>query len=97
MHTRATDSRAHGSTASIRTGPNAGNLAGGMAASRIIADEIRASKRRGSAFGGKDRGEEEGSDDDEGDGDDGWGGVQDIHDLNNPFDLLGEEDEGEDN
>lgn len=62
-----------------------------MAASRIIADEIRASKRRGSisGFGGGDLGEEE----DEGHG---WGDVQDIHDLNNPFDLLGEED-GEDN
>lgn len=62
-----------------------------MAASRIIADEIRASKQRKSPFQEEEQEQEEEGEDE---------GIQDIHDLNNPFHILAagdEEEEEEDN
>lgn len=59
-----------------------------MAASRIIADEIRASKQRKGPLQEEKQEQEEEEEE----------GIQDIHDLNNPFHILaaGDDDEEED-
>ena len=81
----------------LLTGPNAGNLAGGMAASRIIADEIRASKAKAAQVGYKRRQQqqEEEEEEEEDSGEEEEGGIRDIHDLNNPFSMLQQEEEEE--